>query len=132
MNIDSKDCLHVTTSSILNTSKSQRQIDPELPVLPSSSDDDLSVDVTANFQRSASVTRISNESSTLTTGLRLSTGVKPKTVLDILNDTIIQSLGTGPTIKTELPIPSLKNVKIEPPTTTKASRDQYLKSFKSH
>ena len=128
MNIDSKDCLHVTTSSILNTSKSQRQIDPELPVLPSSSDDD----VTANFQRSASVTRISNESSTLTTGLRLSTGVKPKTVLDILNDTIIQSLGTGPTIKTELPIPSLKNVKIEPPTTTKASRDQYLKSFKSH
>ena len=137
MNAESKDCFNLTTLSILLTSKNQRELNPELALLPSSSDDDLSADVSLAGSPSPVIFQLSSPVPGIPVGLGnipfavaaapsvsatpvplLSNGAKPKTVLDILNDTIIQSLGSSssiPPVKTELPIPSLKNsVKVEP------------------
>ena len=150
LNAESKDCFNLTTMSILMTSKNQRQTNPELAFLPSSSDDDLSADVSLAGSPSPVIFHLSAPAPGLAVAPvsipfpvaaapsatplpLLSTGAKPKTVLDILNDTIIQSLGSSssiPPVKTELPIPSLKNsIKVEPMpmlTSTSATKPVIL------
>ena len=102
-------------------SKTNRDLKPELTLIQSSSDDDISAatsPIPPAIQNSTSGSILPVSFTTTTTTM----SAKPKTVLDILNDTIIQSLGSSPTVtvvKSHLPIPSLKNfIKIEPLETT--------------
>jgi len=98
-------------------SKTNRNLKPELTLIQSSSDDDVSAATSPIPPSVQSSTSVSVFPVSFTTTMTTSS-VKPKTVLDILNDTIIQSLGNNAsmsTVKSDLPIPSLKNVvKIEP------------------
>jgi len=107
--------MDLTNAALLKTSKSYRDQNPEM-LLPSSSDDDFSVDLSATNSPipptfvSASappqtfsgflVKMNSSQSTPVLTKLPTPPSItmsRPKTALDVLNDTIIKSLGSSPT-----------------------------------
>ena len=121
VNRDYKETVELTNAALLKTSKGYRDQNPEL-LLPSSSDDDLSVDVstsTANCLSNSPLqtsTMIPPNTSTTPQSFSgffvkmnntepkvtkipvpVTTMNRQKTALDVLNDTIIKSLGNSPT-----------------------------------
>ena len=121
VNRDYKETVELTNAALLKTSKGYRDQNPEL-LLPSSSDDDLSVDVSTSTAHCLSnsplqtSTMIPPNSSTPPQSFSgffvkmnntepkvtkipvpVPTMNRQKTALDVLNDTIIKSLGSSPT-----------------------------------
>jgi len=132
VNRDFKDPADLSNSALLKTSKSYRDQNPELLLPPSSSDDDFSADLSstnspvppvcgtaaAHQQTSFSGFLVKMNSAPMLTKIPASVSVpgtpvtpstpvpvypRAKTALDIINDTIIKSLGSSPSTSSSYP-----------------------------
>ena len=141
------DSMHLTNSELIKTSKSYRDQNPELLLPPSSSDDDLSADLSSTnspvppvcvssfsgfvvkMNSAPALTRLPTSSTpilssppTPTTPQPSSSTIIPrqKTALDVINDTILKSLGSSSTPPSPSPLP-LNLVKILPSMKNESS-----------